>query len=256
MPNYYYSGQGTLYVADRDVNGLPDGLVSVGNVPSLELSIETTKFEHKEAESGARSIDLTVIQELKGTFSMVLESISAENMAMAFFGTMTTETGAGVVDEPVTISKYDVRYITDNVNWDDGVSPSFVDAALAAMTEGTDYTVDYSTGAITVLSSGAIPASLPDTILIDYTFLDHYKTAAFTQTSVIKYMRFEGINTVDDLEVIVEVFKAELDPAQNFPLINDEIAQLTINGTILNDPLANARIGSGFFVERRTQVVV
>jgi len=256
MANYYYSGQGTLYVADRDVNGLPDGLVSVGNVPSLELSIETTKFEHKESESGNRAVDLTIIQELKGTFSLILESISAENMAMAFFGTLSTETGAAVVDEPVTINTADVKYILANVNLNSTIPATATDSVLAAMALGTDFTVDYSTGTITVLSTGTVPPALPDTILVSYTFISHYKTAAFTQTSVIKYFRFEGINTVDDLEVIVDVPKAELDPAQNFPLINDEIAQLTIAGTMLSDSLALARIGSSFFTERRTQVVV
>lgn len=251
--NNYYSGQGTLYVADRQADGLPEGLVSVGNVPTLEISIETTKFEHKESESGNRLLDLTLIQETKGNFNMVLESISPENMAMAFFGTLTTETGATVASEIVTMTTKGVRYILANVNLDVGTPVTLADGVAAPLTENTDFVVDYSTGAIEILEAYA--GTMPDDFDAGYDFLDHYKVAAFTQTSVIKYMRFEGIDTVDGNEVIVDIFNGEIDPAQNFGLINDELGQLTITGTMLADPLALAREGSSFFIERRTDTV-
>jgi hypothetical protein len=254
MSNYYYSGQGSLYVGDRDeTTGRPDGLVPIGNVPTLELSIEVTKAEHKESESGSRGIDHTTIQETKGSFSMVLESLSSENLALAFFGDSTTVTGAAVVDEIVPVTTKGVKYLLDHVNLNDAVSPVVENEVPTTLVEDTDYTIDYVNGTITLLEASA--QGVPEDLSVSYTYLSHFKVSAFTKTRVEKYLRFEGINTVDGEAVIVDIFKAELDPAQNFGLINDDIAQLTVAGTILYDTLALAREGSAFFIERRTQAV-
>lgn len=248
--NKYYSGQGTLYVGERDAFGKPQGLVSVGNVPTLEISIDVTKFEHNESESGNRSIDLTLIQALNASFNAVLESLSSANLALGFFGESAVVTGAAVADEAVTIDTKDVVYPLAHINLDDTVNPSVEDSGANAMTEDTDYSIDYKHGTITVLSGGTVPASLPDTIKVSYTYLDYLKMSAFTVTTVERYLRFHGINTVDEDTVIVDIFRASINPAQNFGLINEDIGSLTLEGTILRDSL-NASSGSEFFTERR-----
>ena len=46
MANYYFSGQGSLKMAERDpVTGEPLGFLPLGNIPELTLNIEVTKFE-------------------------------------------------------------------------------------------------------------------------------------------------------------------------------------------------------------------
>ena len=247
MTNKYYSGQGTLYVGERDNAGKPNGLVSVGNVPTLEISIEIEKFEHKESESGNRSVDLTLVQELNGTFSAVLESISSVNLALGFFGESATVTGAAVASEVITIDTKGVAYPLDNVNISQAPAPTAEDSLAASLTLGSDFSVDYENGTVTILDAYA--GTIPDDIDFGYTFGDYLRMDAFTQTTVERYLRFHGINTVDDDRVIVDIFRASIDPAQNFALINEELAQLTIAGNILRDALRPS--GSEFFTERR-----
>lgn len=260
MPNYYYSGQGSLYVATRNVTtGRPEGLVAVGNVPTLEISIEVEKFEHKESETGNRTVDLTIIQEQNATFNMVIESFQTRNLALAFFGTASEVTGAAVASENQTL--YDLnsddndetRTPLDHINLNEAIPVVVVDSLLASMTEGVDFEVDYKNGSIWPLV-GWTGAALPDVIDIGYTHLGYPLMAAFTQTTIEKYLRFEGINTVNDDAVVVDLFRAEFDPAQAWPLINDEVGQLTLAGTILQDTL-NAGSGSEFFTERKSIAV-
>lgn len=255
MANYYYSGQGSLYVGARDVNGRPTGLLPIGNVPSLELSIEITKFEHKESETGQRAVDLTLIQELNGTFNMTLESISQQNLELAFFGSTVTATGAAITNEVVTIypavDGVYPRTTLRHVKLNSAVPAVLTDSLSATMAIGTDYQIDYDLGEIWALA-GWSGATLPDVGAIDYTYLTHKRFQAFTTTVVEKYLRFDGINTVDNERVILDIFKARFDPAQAFPLINDEVSQLSLTGTMVSDPLNFATYGSNFFVERRT----
>lgn len=86
MANYYYSGQGSLLIAERDEGtGKPKGFLPVGNVPELTINIETSKLEHKESETGSRLTDLTIITEKKGTFEFKLENLSLDNLAMGLW---------------------------------------------------------------------------------------------------------------------------------------------------------------------------
>jgi hypothetical protein len=258
MANYYYSGQGSLYVGTRNpTTGRPEGLVAVGNVPTLEISIEVEKFEHKESETGNRTVDLTIIQEQNATFNLVIESFSTRNLALAFFGTESEVTGAAVASEaqtlyqPADASDTDpYKTPLDHINLNEAIPAVLVDSLLAAMTEGVDYEVDYKNGSIWPLAAWS-GAALPDVIDIGYTHLGYPQMSAFTQTTIERYLRFEGINTVNDDAVVIDLFRAEFDPAQAFPLINDEVGQLTLNGTILQDVL-NVSTGSEFFTERKS----
>ena len=105
MANYYYSGQGSLYSAKRDAaTGKPLGFLPIGNVPSLSLDIEISKFEHKESESGNRSLDLTIVQEKKGKFTFSMESVPAENLAIGLYGT-SAKVVSGTVSTPEIVKQ-------------------------------------------------------------------------------------------------------------------------------------------------------
>ena len=255
MANYYYSGQGSLYVGERNpTTGRPTGLIPVGNVPTLELSIEIEKFEHKESESGSRSIDLTIIQEQNATFNMVLESLTPANLALAFYGTESVVVGAAVTGEAVTLyaplaDGTPVKTPLAHVNLNATIPSVLADSAAAPMVIGTDYQIDYRNGTVWALP-GWSGETLPDTGVIGYTHLGYPKLAAFTETQVERYLRFEGINTVNGDRVVLDLFRASFDPAQTLPLINEELAQLTLTGNLLRDTL-NGTSGSEFFIERR-----
>lgn len=242
MQNYYYSGQGSLYIATRDpATGKAQGFVGVGNVPELSIDIETTDFTHKESESGNRLEDLVITQEKSGTATFTMENVSQDNLAVALWGDTTAVTGATVTNEShkaylgkkIALDFPDVSAVTVTS-----------DPAGTTFTEDTDYVLDAKNGTIEVLTGGTITEG--QQILVNYTYAASKKLEAFTKVAAPeRMMRFEGLNTVDASRVIVEVFRARFNPMTGYALINEEIAQPEITAQLLADSFRLT--GSKFF---------
>lgn len=253
MANYYYSGQGSLYAAERDsITGKAKGFIPIGNVPELTMDIEVTKFEHKESESGNRIVDLTLTKEKKGKFKFKLENLSLENLAMGLYGTSAAVTGASVVDEVVTIAAAGggKRFALANPDVSAVVVKSNSGTPTYVVT--TDYTVDAKNGVITPVVGGAIATAVASSALpfkVSYTYAAYNNMEAFTSAvSPQRWLRFEGLNTVDGTRVIIDMYKAQFDPLTNYGLIVEDIASIDMAGDILADPLVVS--GSQFFRQR------
>ncbi|RLA05772.1 MAG: hypothetical protein DRQ47_00335 [Gammaproteobacteria bacterium] len=237
MANNYYSGQGSVYTSERDATtGAPLGFMAIGNVPELEISIEVTKYEHKESESGSRAIDLSIVQEKKGTFRMLVENISLENLAMGFWGT-TVETAALTAEAVVLTAPSDVslgyKMAIGGVN----VSTVLVGTAagLSDHTVDVDYTLDAKYGTITPIDGGAIIDDATVHVTYDTAAITN-SAIAFTEDSLERYVRFEGLNTIDGSDdVLINMYRVQLDPVSGYSLINEEISQLEITGSLLYD---------------------
>lgn len=302
MANYYFSGQGIVYVAERDESvtpARPKNFIDLCNVPSLEISIDITKFEHKEAKTGQRAIDLTIVQEKNGTFTMILENINSHNLALAMWGTTSVVAAAAIASEIVPIfdcsdgAVVGARHALNHMNVDSTVVPTVVlattpatwttltgylvgdtviptvpngffykaiiagtsdvgepvfptvigdtvvDATVTwqmqgntAFVQGTDFDIDYPWGTLILRGNPVLGGNDLD---VSYSHLGYVNTDALTVTSQQRWLRFEGLNTVDSLPVLVEIYKADLDPLTGFALINEEIAQITLNGNMLID---------------------
>lgn len=249
--NNYYSGQGSLYVAKRNsLTGKPEGFLAVGNVPELTINIETTKFEHKESESGARLIDLTLITEKKGLFEFTLENLSLDNLALGLWGTKATVAGGTIAAgaEEIVIpmgSTAGMRFPLAHPN----VTALTVTGPGGTPTHalGTDYEVDAKNGVI-IIKGGIVTgaASAASSIEVGYTYAGYVKMDAFTDsTPPERWLRFEGLNTVDGKSVIIDMFKAQFEPLTGYALINEELGSVSMKGNVLADALQT--VGSQFF---------
>jgi hypothetical protein len=309
--NYYYSGQGRVFVAARKADGTPQGFRQIGNVPSLEISIDVTKFEHKESCTGSRAIDLTIVQEKNGTFSMTMESISSKNLALAAWGTNALVAGAAVTGESIAVDDATLRYRLGGVNLDDSVAVTltnqytaavttwaattayavgdsveptvsngrvyyvaatadagtsdasepmwptvagdivadatvtWTDAGLQSLAETTDFTLDAEYGMVDFLDANDVGLVSYESA---YTHLGYLNVDALTETSQERWLRFEGLNTIDGQAVVLDLFRASIDPLQGYALINEEIASIDLSGNILLD--ANRPTGDQFFQQR------
>lgn len=309
MATYYFSGQGTFYVAERNADGSPKNFVDLCNVSAMEISIDITKFEHKESKTGQRAIDLTIIQEKNGTFTMTLENINTFNLALVMFGTKSIVAPATVSAELIPLATDGGRYILDHMNLDstgtttfeivegagaatwtattayalgdavipvapnlrfykatiagtsDTCEPTFptsvgatvVDATVTWTDQGlivpiinVDATMDWEHGSV-VMTIGSVGGG--NTLDMDYDHLGYSRVNALTDTSRERWLRFEGLNTVDDLEVVVDIYKASLDPLSGYGIINEEVAQMEVTGNILLDDQRS--VGDQFFTQRQ-----
>lgn len=261
----YYSGQGMLYVADRNSDGTPKGFRPLGNVPSLSLSIETTKFEHKESMSGSRATDLSIVEEKKGSFTFTMEDIVPANLALAVWGDVVDLVSTPVASESVVayegymgalknvnVASVVVQDETDTTTYEFGTAPDDEDSKNGWIDEvnGTYYVFPVAEQT-TRLAAATI--SDEDVLHVAYTAGVATRIDGFTQSGQVKWFRFQGLNTVpgEGQRVIVDIFKGDLDPLNEYALINDQLASVELSGSILYDELQPAS-GSRFF--RQTNV--
>lgn len=245
MSNYYYSGQGSLYIAKRDVTGKPLGFIPIGNVPELTIDIEVSKFEHKESESGSRLLDLTIVKEKKGKFKMKVENISLDNLALGLYGEQANVVGATVTDEEVKFYK-GKRMPLAHPNVSAVVVKDVTETTTYVL--GTDYTVDAKNGVLIFPASGSLIAEAA-VLNVAYTYGAYSNLEAFTSAeSPERWLRFEGLNTVDGSHVVIDCYRAQFDPLTGYALINEEIAALDMGGSLLADALVVS--GSKFFRQR------
>jgi hypothetical protein len=260
--NNYYSGQGSMYTAKRDpATGAPLGFIPVGNVPEVSIDIEVSKFEHKESESGGRLLDLTLVKEKKGKFSMKMENVSLENLAIGLYGeSSVVASGTVAVGSPelVKVPKIATAGMRFALKHPSVAAVVVKDATgVTTYTVDDDYTVDPTNGVITLVSGGEIladaaaivaPATMMD-IQVSYTYGTYTNLEAFTQAvSPERWLRFEGLNTVDGAHVIIDCYRAQFDPLTGYGLINEDIAVIDMAGSLLADPFITT--GSKFFRQR------
>ncbi len=255
MANYYFSGQGSLKMAERDpVTGEPLGFLPLGNIPELTLNIEVSKFEHKESESGARLIDLTLTTEKKGTFEFTVENLSLDNLAMGLWGeTVTVAAGTvSTVPEVITLGKFvpGAQYALKHSKVTTLVLKD--STGVTTYVKDTDYKEDAVNGTFTPLAGGAIATATAvagATVQATYSYAAYKRVDAFTRADApVRWLRFEGLNTVDNTRVIVDLFKAQFDPLTGYGLINEELASIQMAGTLLGD--STRQTGSKFFSQR------
>lgn len=247
MAEVYFSGQGVVYAATRNPNGTvdADGFRDLGNVPSLSLSLETDVLEHRESRTGNRLSDLRIVRERTATVTITLESFTKENLMMLLYGTSQTVAGAVVNDEAFpTVAIGDVVALAHTtINEAQPFSIEDSNGSPLTLTQGTHYTVDKKSGMVTML---AIPGTQP--YLATYTHLTKSVVPMFETGQVERYLKFSGLNTANSNRgAIVELYRVAFDPVSNLDLINDELAQYELTGSVLYDETRDADATLGGF---------
>jgi hypothetical protein len=231
----YFSGQGRVYLAQRDTNGNPLALRWVGNVPDLKVSLNVETIEHKESYSGQRLTDLSLIKSKDGEFSCTLEEISIENLELSLYGTTTSVTSGSVTDEalPTGITDGETRLLAHQfvsaVSIKDSTTPT------AKTLPPAQYTVHANQGAITFddITSGG-PYVQP--FLVSYTHDAAKRTAMFRTGQPEVWLRFDGINTADgNKPVILDLYRVAINPTKDLSLISEELQRFELSGRVLAD---------------------
>lgn len=245
--NHYFSGQGVVMIGSRDpVTGNPIGLRPVGNVPDMKIAIGTTVLDHKGSQDGQRATDKRLQTEVKVSCSITLENWNAVNLAKALRGDQAPISAGSVLDEEVMAYPglvSGLKYIkVTNVVVQQGAT------TLTEYTDGVaawDYKVNQDAGSImlndgvAVAYAGYVPTSPPesgDELTVSYNYAAQYLVDAMTQPLTENWLRFEGLNTVEENSpVIVDVFRFSNDPLRELALLSDTFGQFVIEGACLKD---------------------
>lgn len=254
--NKYYSGQGCLFVADRDAAGNILAYRELGNISALSVTLDATVAEHKESCSGSRLTDARLVTDLSASVSMTLQNFTKENLALLFSGDVLDSNsgtvGSGspnVLYKNTTASSATVAkgavFFTKHMN----ISSLVVKNGAATLTLTTDYTADLVTGQITITNASGITVTAGSQITAEYSYAA-YSGARMLKNAINKPRAFvfRGLNTVDsNSKVRVELFNVVLDPAQSFDILTEEFAEFQVEGSVLYDSTRDSDADLGPF---------
>lgn len=241
-----FSGQGPVFWSDRNDSGNPTGFNWFGNAPEFTLGLATDTLTHKESYTGNRTTDARIITELTATIAITTDDFKETNLELASYGEGSAIASGATVAEAVLAGAPVVgeRYA---LNTTGRVSNAVVKNAGTPVTTSF-YTVDASGVIVFTDVTG-----LSGPITADYNYAAARQVGVFKTAAPEVHIRLDGLNTAkttasgDFERTIVDVYKARLDPAENFGLINDEFGQLVINGAALTDTTKAAASGMGQF---------
>ena len=228
----YYRGQGKVYAHAREfdsVTGIskPGIGVWLGNAPAFSITLSVEKQEHRESYSGQNLIDVSYITAKNASIACTLEEFNAFNLALCLNGD-SSKVAANAVDKTMTLPALAAgdAISLGEVNID---TFSLVDSGSSPIDAG-DYNLDKGTGTLEALAAIAAGAEA------EFTTLAYDATAMFTKPDLEWWVRFAGLNMLDELRpTVVDLYRVKFDPVQNLGLISAELAQLEIAGTPLAD---------------------
>jgi hypothetical protein len=245
--SYYYSGQGRLGIGERNpLTGVLSNVEFIGNVTSLQIDIAVTKFEHKESMSGDRAIDKTTIKEKNATFKFSSESLKVSLMALGLYGSsMAVEPGTVVGEQHMARNGLAIPLKFPNVS-------NVVLKKNGTAVPAAEWDYDDGFGTIYIKADSAAIGATDVAVTVDYSYGANTTIEAFTQaTPPERFLRFEGLNTVDGSLRLIDIPRSALDPLTGLEMINEEFGAGEFNGNILPDLTVTAAGVSKYFRERR-----
>lgn len=239
----YYSGQGIVYLSEKDTNGALLGYRDIGNVPELKLSFKTDVVSHKESRTGNRLVDMRLATGKDCTASFTLEGFDPETLKTAMYatsstiasGTVTAESATARLGKVIALAKIKVSTVVVKGT-----------GAKSAKTYVLDknYTVDANSGSIYIFTAAEQTAASAvdqiadaDVLAIDYAYAAQSSTSAFKDAQKTYSLRLEGLNTADSNNpVVVTIPNFRPDPLKDLSLISDTLQTFQMEGAALADP--------------------
>lgn len=235
-----FSGQGIVYLSEKDSSGNLLGYRDVGNVPELKLSFSTTVIEHKEARTGNRLIDNRLATDKTCTASITLEGFDPETLKTAMYATVTTDAAGTVTAEALTARLGKVLKLAKIGATNIVLKGTGANSAITYQLD-KNYTVNGSSIYIMTAAeqtAAAATNSIADAavLTVAYSYAAQTSTQAFKDSQKTYSLMFEGLNTADsNSPVVVTIPNFRPDPLKDLSLISNEFQTFAMEGAALAD---------------------
>ena len=230
--SHAFIGKGKIYLTPITgaIRGKPFW-VGVASALSFAHSVEDEK-ELIEHHSGTNQVWDVSAGTKKTTVSLTIQERRKEAMRAALQATVeTVATGSVTAEEHVVDAIGDIVFLKhSNIT-----VTTITDSASAGLVEGTDYKIDKQYGRIEILKAGITG------IKAGYTYGEATVMKPMTDNVDFYELRVDGLNTVGQKDKqIVTAYRVKLNPSDAYDLINDDFAEMQIEGTALFDEARNA----------------
>lgn len=227
-----FSLQGKVWLGTTLGTGKPGPMRWVGDVPLLNVQVETDEEERTESWSGSRGTSAVLKKATKVTGGLTLNEALALNLALALHGSV-----ASVAAGTATAEAFPTGLVAgDVVALDNGDISALVvtdnAGSPATLVAGTDYAIESAKGGLVkILNVG----SYLQPFKAAYSFGAQQRIAMLTAQAPEKYLLFVGVNTLDNTPVRLRLYRTRFKPVEELGLINDSFGELALSFDCLID---------------------
>lgn len=247
MAQNYTLGRGKVFFS-RYLTGTQDpaGFLYIGNTPEFSLTIESETLDHYSSDAGIREKDDSVPLTTTRTGSFTTDNISAENVALFFFGSASVLTQSAITSTAYTLADvvpgmfYQLGISSSNVVGHRKLNPSGFTVATGGTTHvlGTDYRIDTDTGMIEIISGGAVVSG--DDLTVTYAVLSSTRSRVISGSTPIEgALRYIANNPKGDNKDYIMPW-VKITPNGDYALKGDEWQTIPFSIEALKPTFAEA----------------
>lgn len=215
-------------------------LQSIGGIAELVLNVEEDIKKQKDFSRGGGGNRAQVNRIESVGMTAKLQDLNPVNMARVVFGNTAAVVGSTVVGEAVTAYKGGLIKLAH-------LNPSTVVLKKSAVTIAAAGNYEVRPEGLFVLDT-ATDITDADALTVDYAYGGYDVIEALTQAAPTLEMLFAGVNeAMDGATNTVELYRVRTGALKSWGLINDDFAELDIEGEVLLDPTKTGAGTSKFF---------
>lgn len=220
--------------------GASGQLQSIGGIAELVLNVEEDVKKQKDFSRGGGGNRAQVNRIDSVKMSAKLQDLNPVNLARVVFGNTAAVVASTVVGEAVTAHEGGLIKLAH-------LNPTAVVLKKAAVTIAAAGNYEVRPEGLFVLE-GAADIADNDALTVDYAYAGYDVIEALTQAAPTLELLFAGVNeALDGASSTVELFRVKTGALKSWNLINEDFAELDIEGEVLLDPTKAGAGISKFF---------
>lgn len=222
MSDHYY-GHGEAWLATRTAGGLAGNFdVALPEIDLLTISPSRELVENVSKRTSVASKDIKATRMISLTGSLTVKSHTKEILAMGLYGNVAAVAGGTFTDEAfddTTIVNDQIVPLPNDITHASSIVIKDSTGSPITLTLDTDYEiVDADAGLIKFLDI----SGHTQPYVVSGSEAAGNAVGLLTQRVFEKWMRFKGINIVDDDKVcIVDLYRMQMEPISEWKLLND-----------------------------------
>lgn len=217
----YFIGKGIVY----GMFGADIAFRDLGNIPEFEITLTTDKLDHFSSREGTKKKDRSIVREQSGTVRMVLEELTAENLALALMGDPSSAAVSLTTTGDTTNADAALAGLASVANLVEGRRYAIAGTGIPV---GTTFVFDGDAGGEMDHNATATGADVA-VVITGGISLD-----IFSLTEITGKIRFVGTNAIG-AKCTYDLNNVSLTPSNSFNPISDEWGNFEVTGEILVD---------------------
>jgi hypothetical protein len=241
--NKLFSYQGRVYLATRGSAGKPLKPRWLGDA-TLTIELATETVDHYESFTGQRALYGQLIKSKTANATLTVFEATTENLLIALYGSSIKTTAGAVTAELFPADTAADDYIVLERPFVSNLAISDSAGSAATLVEGDDYILERPEIGLVQIKN---ITGFTQPFKAAYNYKGIESVQMFTETPPERWLKLDGINTVDNTPVIVDLYRVRFNPSSNMSLHHEEFGSFELSGAVLVDAMLESDPSLGGF---------